>query len=315
MPAMSSDSVGQCETGTFGLHGTVVRAWGQGFMMGAIVILLFLTLANMRRAILHILILAELILASLHGTFVFIEGPAYGWYLSTTAALLYISYNIHNVVNWIKVKPFLPKWGSRLYIITVILAWPYWIAEIYLNFSYNNDLGTGAFQQTRPWEALFREPWWIFTSLYLVYVVKRCYGIGICQLVYSSVRFGILIASMAISIAFVITDIVEVAVFPECAGKNPFWKLALVFKFAADAVFLDNFKTVLDQLTRRTMGNLVCPVPPAVAGDPEAAAQSEPRELASLQVPSSNKSNDGDGNSSVHLENWQPSLGGSSHRV
>ncbi|KID85813.1 hypothetical protein MGU_07121 [Metarhizium guizhouense ARSEF 977] len=31
-------------------------------------------------------------------------------------------------------------------------------------------------------------------------------------------------------------------------GKNPFWRLALVFKCAADTIFLDDFKTVLDHI-------------------------------------------------------------------
>lgn len=82
----------------------------------------------------------------------------------------------HNVITWIKIKPFLPRWGSLLYIGTVILVFPYWISEMYLNFQYNNDLGNTHFQQTRPWEALARDPWWIFTSGSLIYIIKREYG-------------------------------------------------------------------------------------------------------------------------------------------
>lgn len=58
----------------------------------------------------------------LHGTFIFLEPPAYNWYLSITAILLDASYSLHNVVAWIKNKPFLSRWGSIFYISTVVLG-------------------------------------------------------------------------------------------------------------------------------------------------------------------------------------------------
>ncbi|KAL3482564.1 hypothetical protein BJX62DRAFT_245786 [Aspergillus germanicus] len=218
MADTAQDTIGECERGMFGVHGILTDAWGQGFMVGSIVILLGLTIMNMRRkTMLHKLVLTELLLASLHGTFIFVEDGAFGWYLSSTAVALYISYNLHNIINWMKVKPLLSRWGSRIYIATVVLAIPFWIAEIYLNFAYNNHLGNDAFRQIRPWEALFRE---------------------------------------------------HFAVFPECAGRNPYWKLALTFKFMADVAFLDDFKTVLDNLTARATRDLICPLPdgPNIAG-------------------------------------------------
>lgn len=68
-----------------------------------------------------------------HGTFIFANPPAYNWYLSVTAILLNTSWSLHNVIAWIKNKPFLPRWGSTLYITTVILVQPYWILEIVAN--------------------------------------------------------------------------------------------------------------------------------------------------------------------------------------
>jgi quinol-cytochrome oxidoreductase complex cytochrome b subunit len=127
-----------------------------------------------------------------------------------------------------KVKPFLSKWGSRVYIGTVVLAIPFWIAVIYLNFAYINNLRNDAFRQIRPWEALFREPWWIFTSFYLIYAIKQSYGFRVLELVRASSKLGVLLAAMTISIVFIIIDIVEVAVFPECAGRNPYWKVSSI---------------------------------------------------------------------------------------
>lgn len=104
---------------------------------------------------------------------------------------------------------------------------------MYLNFSYNNDLGNQHFRQVRPWEALFREPWWIFTTLYLVYIIKRCYNLSLFKLITRNPRFGMLMISMAMSVAFAIADIVETALNSSCVGKNPFWKvISHTFSFA-----------------------------------------------------------------------------------
>lgn len=169
-----------------------------------------------------------MVLAATHGTFILVSPPVLGWYLSSTATLLYLSYNLHNVINWIKVKPFLPLWASILYIGTVALVFPFWVAEMYLNFAYINNLGTDYFRHTRAWEAFCREPWWIFTSIYLVVVIERSYDCGIRGLVKTSTRFGVLLVIMSLSIALIILDIVEVATGPqECSGRNPYWKVSL----------------------------------------------------------------------------------------
>lgn len=69
----------------------------------------------------------------LHGTFIFPEPPVYNWYLSSTAIFLNISWSLHNVIAWIKNKPFLTRWGSIFYISTVIMVQPYWVLEIVAN--------------------------------------------------------------------------------------------------------------------------------------------------------------------------------------
>lgn len=221
----------ECSRVITGIYGLVTEAWGQGFVVGGLGILLLLTIASMRGGIvLHKLIIAELFMASIHTTFIFVTGPAAGWYTSTTAIFLYASYNLHNVINWIKVKPFLGRWGSLLYIGTVILAAPYWIAETYFNFVYNNNRAGGRwFPKVRPWEALCREPWWLFTSCYLIFTIKRSYNCSILRLVRTSGKFGVLMFSMAASIAFIFADIITlITLSSPCAGENPFWKVCML---------------------------------------------------------------------------------------
>ena len=85
-----------------------------------------------------------------HGTFCFMSFDGYGWYLSSTAALLYCSYFTHNVVAWMKIKPFFtgehPSFGPRyckavhwIYLITLAMTIPALIFEIYNNFRFFNN--------------------------------------------------------------------------------------------------------------------------------------------------------------------------------
>jgi hypothetical protein len=90
-----------------------------------------------------------------HGTFLFAHEPAYGWYLSVTAIGLNISWSLHNVIAWMKNRPFLSRRVSAFYIGTVALVQPYWVLEIYANFTYFNNINT-IFEKTRPLEPLFR---------------------------------------------------------------------------------------------------------------------------------------------------------------
>jgi hypothetical protein len=89
------------------------------------------------------------------GTWIFAHPPAYGWYLSVTAIGLTVSWSLHNVIAWIKNKPFLSRRVSTFYIVTVILAQPYWVVEIYANFTFFNNINQ-LFLKTRPVEPLFR---------------------------------------------------------------------------------------------------------------------------------------------------------------
>ena len=90
-----------------------------------------------------------------HGTFIFPKSPAYGWYLSVSAIGLNISWSLHNVIAWMKNRPFFSKRVSMFYIITVLLVQPYWVVEIYANFTYFNNINK-IFTTTRPLEPLFR---------------------------------------------------------------------------------------------------------------------------------------------------------------
>lgn len=92
------------------------------------------------------------------GTCILANSPYYNWYLSVGAIFLNASWSMHNVIAWIKNKPFLSRRGSQFYIITVILVQPYWVLEITANFLYFNNIGPNQnlFTYTRPYEALFR---------------------------------------------------------------------------------------------------------------------------------------------------------------
>lgn len=229
----------------------VLEAWGQGLLVGALLVMFAITIANMRkRVLLHKLILAELFLAMFHGTWIFTHPPAYGWYLSVTAIGLNVSWSLHNVIAWMKNKPFLSTNVSRFYIITVILVQPYWVLEIYANFTYFNNINQ-IFIKTRPLEPLFRDPWWLFTTCSLFYVIKKQYDFSLFELITVSPRFGVMLLSMCLSLAFTVIDILSVTgVFSSAlpTGVEPFWKLSFIFKCLCDTVILDDFKTALDRM-------------------------------------------------------------------
>ncbi|CAH0055421.1 unnamed protein product [Clonostachys solani] len=218
------------------------ESWAQGFNIGSVVILLLFVLCNYRKGVvLHKLILLELFLAGWNGIFIFFDDPAYGWILSSTSALLYISYNLHNVISWLKIKPFLPRWGGLLFIISLMLVQPYWILETVANFQYFNLLGNNI------------DPWWIFTTVKLVMVINKNYGYTLVALIRTSPRFGVLLLCMFMSIIFLATDVAVTATMSTPSGINPFWRLALVFKCASDVIFLDDFKSVLDHIAETAL--------------------------------------------------------------
>lgn len=58
-----------------------------------------------------------------------------------------------------------------------------------------------------------------------------------------------MLACMILSIIFVLTDAaVSAAKVTASSGINPYWRFALVFKCASDTIFLDDFKSVLDDI-------------------------------------------------------------------
>lgn len=171
----------------------------------------------------------KLILAIWHGIFCFFQRPAYGWLLSATAVPLYISYTLHNIVAWIKIKPFLPVWGGRFFIISLIVVQPYWVLEAYSNFSYFNDLGQDWFESTRYFEPLARDPWWIFTTVKLVLVINKNYEYTIPNLIRTSPRFGVMLLCMFVSIIFLVTDVIVTALVSVQSGINPFWRVSNPF--------------------------------------------------------------------------------------
>ncbi|KUL85357.1 hypothetical protein ZTR_07002 [Talaromyces verruculosus] len=239
----------------------VLEGWGQGMMVGALVVMAALTIANMRKGVLlHKLILAELILGMGHGTWIFTTYPVYGWLLSASAMLLFCSWSLHNVIAWMKNRPFLSRRLSAFYIGTVILVQPYWIVELYSIFCFFNNIGnTEMFLKLRPWEPLFRDPWWLFTSCSLLYIIKKEYDFGLLELIRISPRFGVMLFSMCASLLFVVFDILSVTGVIQlglATGVEPFWKLSFIFKCLSDIVILDDFKTALDRIRSYWMSRI-----------------------------------------------------------
>ncbi|KAH3489686.1 hypothetical protein KXW98_001053, partial [Aspergillus fumigatus] len=102
--------------------------------------------------------------------------------------------------------------------------------------------------------ALFRDPWWIYTTCNLFWVVKKHYCFGIVELVRECPRFGLMLASMCLSMVFIVLDVLSVTGALQSAmplGINPFWKLCFMFKCLCDTIILDDFKTALDNLSSR----------------------------------------------------------------
>ncbi|KAJ5820645.1 hypothetical protein N7474_006236, partial [Penicillium riverlandense] len=200
-----------------------------------------------------------------HGTFIFAPDPVYSWYLAATAATICMSWSLHNIITWMKNRPFLSRKGSIFYIGTVILVQPYWVVEIYANFTYFNNINN-IFQITRPLEPLFRDPWWVFTTCHLFYIIRRQYSLRIFELVTISPRFGILLVSMCLSLVFTVLDACSVlGALPLSLpkGAGPFWRLSFIFKCLCDIIILDDFKAALDRIRsnwlQKTLPcNLVC---------------------------------------------------------
>ncbi|KAL6245182.1 hypothetical protein RBB50_007957 [Rhinocladiella similis] len=225
-----------------------------------------ITIANMRRKVLlHKLILIEQLAALSHGTFCFMAFDGYGWYLSSTAALLYCSWIVHNIVAWMKIRPFFTdtrsmfkpstgKWVRRIYLGTLACTVPPIILQIYDNFRFFNNI-SDFYTKVRPYEPLMRDPWWCFSCFTLFHVIRKCYGTGVFELIKRSPRFGILLVAICLAMIFTAFDIVASIhnFIGSTDGINPFWKLSLVFKCLTDTIMLDDFKTELKRLGIKRM--------------------------------------------------------------
>ncbi|GKU10216.1 hypothetical protein FLAG1_12134, partial [Fusarium langsethiae] len=194
-----------------------------------------------------------LLLATPNGFFTFFDLPIWGWYLSSAAIFLIISWNLHNVIAWMKNKPFLSKRNNAIYIGTIILVQPYWVLEIYANFTYFNTPDKHLFPSVRPLEAVCRDPWWIFTAINLFWNIKYRYEFKPLEIIRISPRFDLLLLSMSLSIIFITVDLLSVTPVIPIGYINPFWKFAFIFKCFTDTIVLDDFKTALDKLSRYKM--------------------------------------------------------------
>lgn len=71
----------------------------------------------------------------------------------------------------------------------------------------------------------------MLTTCSLFYTIKREYNFGIVELVTVSPRFGIMLASMCLSLAFVVVDECSVlGAFDSASlpsGVQPFWKVCI----------------------------------------------------------------------------------------
>jgi hypothetical protein len=75
--------------------------------------------------------------------------------MRTWAIGLNMSWSLHNVVAWLKNKPFLSSKVSKVYIMTVILVQPHRVVEITANFLYFKNINN-LFLHTGPFEVLAR---------------------------------------------------------------------------------------------------------------------------------------------------------------
>lgn len=90
-----------------------------------------------------------------HGTFCFMSFDGYGWWLSSTAAFLYLSWIVHNLVAWFKIRPFLTVRASRIFIGTLCLTVPPTVLQIVNNFLFFNNIAD-LYVRVRPFEVLMR---------------------------------------------------------------------------------------------------------------------------------------------------------------
>ncbi|KAI2948026.1 hypothetical protein CBS147323_11118 [Aspergillus niger] len=213
----------------------VVEAWGQEFLVGSLIVMIAITAANMKKGC-----------SCTDSSWQSSPWPS-GMERSSFSMRLRMA-GFSRSRPWI--RGFFPPWGTRLYLITLLAAQPYWVVEIYANFTFFNR-GQALYSATRPLEPLFRDPWWIFTTCFLLYIIQRGYRCSLMQLIRISPRFGVMLLFMVISVVFAVVDMCAIRVenrlgYPP--GMEPFWKLAFVFKCLSDTIILDDFRSALNRL-------------------------------------------------------------------
>lgn len=147
----------------------ILEAWSEGLQVGALVILMLIVICNLRRhVILHKLILLEVteagVMQYINGILLTLPIAIFGhvsgsshlfsrsnlWlaglillkyltrqhthgyhrYCSSTIFLLYISYFLHNFISWMKIRPFLERSGSLIFLGSLLLVQPYWVVAL-----------------------------------------------------------------------------------------------------------------------------------------------------------------------------------------
>ncbi|KAK2612007.1 hypothetical protein QQS21_001972 [Conoideocrella luteorostrata] len=206
----------------------IAEAWGEGFQFGGLIILMLVVICNIKRhVLLHKLILIE------------------------------VQYNVSSIQEdnstYNSRQQFLALWHATF----IFFDDPIYGCEAL------GGIGQVSMHTFKMTETLInehldpREPWWIFTTVYFVWVIKRGYSRGFWELAKASSRFGVLSFCMVASIAFAIVDAVLVfRNWDNSTGINPFWRISLVLKCASDTIFLDDFKKFLDSLVIKPFNNI-----------------------------------------------------------
>ena len=74
-----------------------------------------------------------------------------------------------------------------------------------------------------------RDPWWIFTTLRLLHVLKTSYSFTFFGLIRTSPRFAVMLFCMFLSLIFLIMDvIVTVTHIARNSGINPYWRVSVL---------------------------------------------------------------------------------------
>ena len=82
--------------------------------------------------------------------------PGRYWLHSSACIPLDMAYLLHDLVAWIKIKPFLSRTASRVFLGLLILTVPYWVLELYGNYTFYNLHRNLPWKRTRLLEGVIR---------------------------------------------------------------------------------------------------------------------------------------------------------------